>query len=73
MVVLGGREKQDGIDSQRLTPPHGIFLYLTENKKVGSLKKEKKEEEEEEKNVHLLTHAPTRGMGKKQKVAQNKY
>ena len=52
-----GEEEQDGIHSQRPTPPWH-FLYLTETKSWRC-------EGKGNKNVHLLTHAPARGVGKK--------
>ena len=43
------------------TPPHGIFLYLTETK---SWKWEGRGEEEEGEKVSLNTHTTARGVGK---------
>ena len=42
-------------------PPPRHFLYLTETK---SWRCEEKDKDKGNENVHLLTHAPTRGMGK---------
>ena len=43
-----GLRKQDGIHSQRHTPPHSVFC-TSEKQKVGGVKKEEKKKEEKEK------------------------
>ena len=67
--------KQDGIDSQRPMPPPTAFsvpnrnvLYLRETKLWRCGRGGRGRRGGREENVHLLTHAPARGMGKKESI-----